>query len=123
MPFLPYEHLTVEHNYTGSSWQDFTGDLVTVQINLREFPGQHTATLTFVNEDMDPAQSDGTTVMKRGDKVRVFMENASGNSRKTATFLVKKVTTAIDLSKPVGRQYVVTANLRGAGITGVGGAA
>lgn len=121
----PWQHLKVEHNYTGSTWYDFTLDLVSAQVNLREFTGKHTAVLTFFNADMSPSQSDGDQVIRKGDKVRIFAKNASGTWRKMATFRVAKdgVKVAIDLTKPAGRQHRVTVSLEGVGITGVGGSA
>lgn len=142
MTLYPVDHLKVEHNYTDDSWQDFTGDLTAASINLREFTGKHTALLSFYNATMDPSQvvsgdatgfgdgpfgegdfGAGSAVIKKGDKVRISMKNASGTLRKTATFTVKKVEVAIDLSQISGRQHLVTVNLQGKGITGVGGAA
>lgn len=125
MTFKPWEHVKVEHNYTGSTWFDFTLDCVRVQTTLREFTGKHTATLSFYNPDMDPSQGDGTQVIRKGDKVRISAKNSSGTFRKMATFRVAKdgVSVAIDLTKPSGRQNLVTVNLEGVGITGVGGSA
>lgn len=119
--FLPLDHCLFEHEYSAGNWQDFTGSLSTVTLNLREFDGKHSAGLTLLDPLLDPAQGSGTRVLKKGDSVRVHMDNASLTSRKTATFVILKVSTTIDLKKPPGRQYLVTVQLRGKGITGVGG--
>jgi hypothetical protein len=119
--FLPKDHLKVEHEYTAGTWQDFTADLVTVSLSLREFEGRHTAALTFYNSSMDPAESSGTRVVKKGDRVRVHMKNNAGTLRKAGTFSIVKVGTAIDLRKPPGRQYLVTIQLEGNGVAGVAG--
>lgn len=119
--FLPLDHCLFEHEYSAGNWQDFTGSLVTCVLNLREFDGKHSAGLTMYNATLDPAQGSGTHVMKKGDTVRVHMNNASGTSRKTGTFIITKVSTAIDLKKPPGRQYLMTVQLRGKGVTGVAG--
>lgn len=119
--FLPKDHLKVEHEYSAGNWQDFTGDLVTASVVLREFEGRHSAALTFYNASMDPAESSGTYVVKKGDRVRVHMKNNAGTLRKAGTFTVTKVGTAIDLKKPPGRQYLVTVQLTGNGVAGVAG--
>jgi hypothetical protein len=118
---LPLNYLKVEHNYTGTSWQDFTGDLASLQVNLREFTGQHTAALSFYRVNMDPSQTTATTVIKKGDKVRIHAKNASGTLRKMATMLVKNVTVDIDLTKPSGRRNRVKVHLVGIGVAGVAG--
>lgn len=121
MTFLPLNHLKVQHNYAGSQWQDFTGSLSGISVNLREFGGANTASLSFYNVAMDPEQSSGTRVIKKGDAVRIRMENASGVVRKTARMRVRRVAVDIDLTKPVGRQNRVTVHLHGVGIAGVAG--
>lgn len=121
MTFLPLDHCLFEHEYSAGNWQDFTGSLVTCVLNLREFDGKHSAGLTMYNATLDPAQGSGTRIMKKGDRVRVHMNNASLTSRKTGTFTITKVSTAIDLKKPPGRQYLMTVQLRGNGVTGVAG--
>jgi hypothetical protein len=125
MPFLPLDHITAEHEYASGSWQDFTGDLTTASVVLRELEGKHTASLSFYNATMDPAQGTGTRIVKKGDRVRVWMDNDAGTPvrRKTATFKVKRVSTAIDLTKPPGRQYLVTLQLHGAGHVSLSGKA
>jgi hypothetical protein len=122
MTFYPFDHMTVEHNYSGTSWQDFTGDLTSVSVILREFTGKHSGSLSFYNDTMNPALSSGTHVVKKGDKVRIFMDNPSGTSRKVATMKISKVSTSNqDFTRPSGRQVKVTIDLIGTGITGVGG--
>lgn len=120
--FLPLDHLTAEHQYDGANWQDFTGAIVGAAINLREFTGAHTAAISLFDVTMDPSQSNGTEVLKEGDKVRVYHYTAAGAQRKMATFRIKKITVDIDLTKPPGRRNKVNLELRGVGITGVGGA-
>lgn len=120
--FLPVDHLTFEHNYTGSTWRDFTAGVVSASITLREFTGQHTISLVVYDSLMDPSQSDLSKVVKDGDKIRVFAENAAGVSRKMATFRVRgEVKVELDLTKPPGRQSRLSFSARGTGISGVGG--
>jgi hypothetical protein len=120
--FLPVDHLIFEHNYTGSTWRDFTAGVVSASITLREFTGQHTIQLVVFDELMDPSQSDLSKVVKDGDKIRVFAENAAGVSRKMATFRVRgQVKVELDLTRPPGRQSRLTFSARGTGISGVGG--
>jgi hypothetical protein len=122
--FLPVDHMKVEHNYSGSNWQDFTGDLTALSLVLREFTGKHSGQASFFNDAMNPALSSGTKVVKKGDKIRIHMRNAAGTSRKVATMKVAKVATSNqDFTQPEGRQVKVTIDLIGTGITGVGGAA
>ena len=40
--FLPLEHTLFEHEYSAGNWQDFTGGIVSVVLNLREFDGRST---------------------------------------------------------------------------------
>lgn len=122
MPFLPLDHMTAEHQYDGVNWQDFTASIVSIAANLREFTGAHTAAISLFDVDLDPSQSAGGQVLKEGDKVRLFHYTAAGVQRKMATFRIKKITVDVDLSKPPGRQNKVNLELRGTGITGVGGA-
>jgi hypothetical protein len=116
--FLPLDHVKVEHEYSAGNWQDFTGSLVTASITLREFYGKHSGALTFYNATMDPAEGSGTRIIKKGDTVRVSMHKSDGSTwRQTALMKVRKVSTAIDLKKPPGRQYLVTVQLHGKGYT------
>jgi hypothetical protein len=122
--FSPYDHLKVQHNYAGTNWQTFTGDLTAVKLVLREFTGKHSGQMSFYNDTMNPALSSGTRVVKKGDRVRIFMDNPSGTSQKVATMKVSKVTTSDqDFTQVTGRQSMVTIDLIGTGITGVQGVA
>lgn len=139
--FTPYDHMKVEH-YNGGTWNDFTADLTGFRLVLREFTGRHSGSLSFYNDTMNPALTndldtgfgegpfgegpfgEGSSVVKKGDKVRIFMDNPSGDSRKVATMKITKVSTSNqDFTRPVGRQSQVTIDLIGTGIGGVGGAA
>lgn len=128
--FIPANHIRVQHNYTrndfihprgGDSWQDFTGDLTQLLVNLREMPGTHTAALSFYRANMDPSQSSGTRVIKKGDIVRISAHNGSSKRRRMATFTVKTVKVDINLKAPVGRQNKVSVTLLGVGVAGVAG--
>lgn len=118
---LPLSHVKVEHNYTGTSWQDFTADLAGLQVNLREMPGQHTASLSFYRVNMDPSQTTATTVIKKGDLVRIHAHNSAATMRKMATMRVKNVRVEINLKAQVGRQNRVNVTLIGTGVAGVAG--
>ena len=122
--FTPYDHLLVQHNYSGDKWQTFTGGLTSVNIVLREFTGKHSGHLSFYNDTMNPALGSGTKVVKKGDRVRIYMTNAGGARRKVATMKIAKIATSNqDFTQVVGRQSLVTIDLIGTGITGVGGTA
>lgn len=118
---LPLSYLAAEHEYTAGTWQDFTADLAGASITLREFAGRHTAALSFYRANMDPSQSSATTVVKKGDRVRISAKNAAGTLRRMGTFKIIKVQVDIDLSKPVGFRNRVTLQLHGAGVAGVAG--
>lgn len=120
--FLPLNHITFEHQYNGTDWQDFTGSVVEASIILREFSGKHTLTLSLFDPVLDPSQGTTTNVLKEGDKLRVYAHNPAGVSRKMATFKIRKLPIEIDNSKPPGRRNKVTITAYGTGITGVGGA-
>ena len=78
MSMLPLSHLTVKHEYSSGNWDDFTSDLASADITLRELPGQDELPAIFLSHRRDTTNRPVSTRKEAAEMLHTAAKSRAG---------------------------------------------